>query len=152
MTRDEARQTGERLRGMMAKQSYASAPGRIPEDFRTDLNALIDAATGTVTVEEHDRRVTELLNANNALVARERAALAEARRLRDATDVTINALGKAWGEAHRLRAAVQTAARTFDHYADLHRAKGTPDGTEKAETNRLLAVEMRGALRQDAPR
>lgn len=47
----------------------------------------------------------------------------------------------------RMQQAVLLAADTFDRYADLHRAKETPDGLSKAETNAALARQMRSALR-----
>lgn len=49
-------------------------------------------------------------------------------------------------EAATLRAAVELAEAKFLEYAKLHRAKGTPDGDSKAETNETMARYMRAAL------
>lgn len=42
--------------------------------------------------------------------------------------------------------AVLLAAVQFEHYAELHRAKGTREGHAKAEINASLARTMRAAL------
>lgn len=42
--------------------------------------------------------------------------------------------------------AVRIAAETFERYAELHLAKGTPDGDRKAAENEELAKLMRAAL------
>jgi thymidylate synthase (FAD) len=52
-------------------------------------------------------------------------------------------------EAAALRAAVELAEKKFLEYAELHRAKGTPDGNAKAATNEALAQYMRAALTKD---
>lgn len=49
----------------------------------------------------------------------------------------------------RLAAACLTAAEAFERYEEMHRRKG-PDGHEKAEQNKYLAIQMREALRQHA--
>jgi hypothetical protein len=46
------------------------------------------------------------------------------------------------------RVALTLAARTFDTYAMVHRAKGTNDSAEKAEANRVMALRMYEALEQ----
>lgn len=48
------------------------------------------------------------------------------------------------------RKALQEAHDTFQRYADLHRAKDTPDGHEKAKANQKLANKLY-ALLQSAP-
>jgi len=49
-------------------------------------------------------------------------------------------------ELNALRKAVEAAEKQFRHYADLHRAKGTSDGDEKAETNERFADMCAAAL------
>lgn len=46
----------------------------------------------------------------------------------------------------RLRAAIETAENKFLEYAEIHRAKGTPDGETKAAHNDSMAAIMRAAL------
>jgi len=43
-------------------------------------------------------------------------------------------------------AALRNARDWFNEYADLHKAKGTQDGNEKAARNRLRAAEMCAAI------
>jgi hypothetical protein len=45
-----------------------------------------------------------------------------------------------------MKAALTMAADTFEHYATLHAAKGTPDGDAKAQANRDRALLCREAL------
>lgn len=45
-----------------------------------------------------------------------------------------------------ITAALRTAATTFRRYAELHQAKGTPEGAEKAKANAALAEQMEAAL------
>lgn len=45
-----------------------------------------------------------------------------------------------------ITAALRTAATTFRRYAELHQAKGTPEGVEKAKANAALAEQMEAAL------
>lgn len=49
-------------------------------------------------------------------------------------------------ETPTLEDAVRNAIATFEHYAELHRAKATPEGTAKAEANELEAAKLRDAL------
>jgi hypothetical protein len=46
----------------------------------------------------------------------------------------------------KLTNAVTTAKAQFEHYAELHDRKGTPESTEKATVNRELAKTMGDAL------
>jgi hypothetical protein len=54
------------------------------------------------------------------------------------------------GEIQHLRASVAEARDTFQKYAELHRAKGTPEGNAKAAANAELAARMDAALRHNA--
>ena len=45
-----------------------------------------------------------------------------------------------------LRDAVKLAMDVFSNYAELHRAKGTPEGEDKAAKNMRYADAMRDAL------
>ena len=51
-------------------------------------------------------------------------------------------------ENARLREALEKARDTFQRYGDLHNAKNTPDGHQKAAVNYALALEMDEALRE----
>lgn len=53
--------------------------------------------------------------------------------------------------AARLRNAVEFAAGIFESYAQMHEAKGTPEGERKAHVNAGYAKEMRAALTPPAP-
>lgn len=53
---------------------------------------------------------------------------------------------KAKADAERLAEAVLEAAEQFDHYEQLHRAKGTPEGHEKANVNAIFAARLRGVV------
>lgn len=46
----------------------------------------------------------------------------------------------------RMKAALVEAASAFHRYAELHRAKGTPEAEEKALANGELYLQMTGAL------
>jgi hypothetical protein len=46
----------------------------------------------------------------------------------------------------QMRDALTTAADTFQAYAALHAAKGTPEGTAKAEANAAMAARMQAAM------
>lgn len=112
-----------------------------------------------------EARVTELLEANNALVEdnhRQHGVIV-------ALDARVTAFSDAIGSMHaekvrevdaaraRARAASEATAplvrmlaecrRVFLLYADLHRAKGTPEAIEKAERNAGLAERCKEALR-----
>lgn len=46
--------------------------------------------------------------------------------------------------------ALSLAAETFQKYAELHAAKNTPEGDEKAASNRLLSEKMTVAIMSEA--
>lgn len=54
--------------------------------------------------------------------------------------------GAAYPIPQEWRAAVIGARGQFQHYADLHRAKGTPDGEEKAQVNQDYADMLTALL------
>lgn len=49
-------------------------------------------------------------------------------------------------EREALRVLLREAAETFRRYEALHRAKGTPESTEKAEVNADIAARLEAAL------
>jgi hypothetical protein len=53
-------------------------------------------------------------------------------------------------EIESLRSAVRMAGQVFAKYAEIHRAKGTPEGDEKASNNEALAVFMQILLKEVA--
>lgn len=55
-------------------------------------------------------------------------------------------MSKHMDEADVLRDAVVIARNEFRRYAELHRAKGTPDGDAKAAHNEALQARMDEAL------
>ncbi len=50
-----------------------------------------------------------------------------------------------------LRGPLESAAKQFRHYENLHRSKGTHDGDEKALVNGNFAEMCEAALRQPLP-
>ena len=67
---------------------------------------------------------------------------------REAYNRTQQALERMTERAARYANGLEKAASRFDWYAELHAAKGTPDGDEKAQRNREFAAEAREAARE----
>ena len=93
-------------------------------------------ATGPQTPPDEARAnaaaIVALHNTAPSLIAEHRAALARVEAL--------------YNERNNLRHVVSHAQVAFRHYAQSHRAKGTPEGDAKAETNQQLAELMQAAL------
>lgn len=74
--------------------------------------------------------------------------LAEARTLRNVGVNQAEQIERLLAEKERLRAALMQCRSQFAIYAQLHAAKGTPDGEQKARTNEQFAVMCSAALEQ----
>jgi hypothetical protein len=92
------------------------------------------------------RRVPELLEHNNSLLERARAAERQAKGLAEAAMSNGQALLNAEAQLRSLRLTLTLCAARFREYEALHLAKGTPEGLEKAESNAGMALLCEEAL------